>query len=136
MNFLQHIECFFLGGKPTFVFAKGIDITAPVFYRQIPESQDFTGKLKPANQVKYYNIPELPLEFVDSVPADEEDKKKLFLIKAKTTLDKFFSYIPYKHRNLKRGEDKKIFDQYLQDTFKNHFSPSTLGFRFPFKRSR
>lgn len=118
MNFLQHIECFFLGGKSTFVFAKGIDITVPVFYKYIPESEDLTKKIKPAHQVKYYNIPELPLEFVDSVPADEEDKKKLFLVKAKTTLDKFFSYIPYKHKNLKHGEDKKIFDQYLQDTFK------------------
>lgn len=118
MNFLQHIECFFLGGKSTFVYDKGIDITGPVFYKHIPESEDLTKKIKPANQVKYYNIPELPLEFIDSVPDDEEDKKKLFLNKAKTTLDKFFSYIPYKHKNLKRGEDKKIFDQYLQDTFK------------------
>lgn len=119
MNFLQHLECFFLGGKPTFVFDKGIDITGPVFYKQIPESDDLTGKIKPANQVKYFNIPELPLEFVDSVPTDEEDKKKLLIIKTIIFFNNFFKYIPYNHRDLNRGEDKKIFNQYLQDTFKN-----------------
>jgi hypothetical protein len=117
MNFLQHLECFFLGGKPTFIFTKGIDITAPVYYRQIPEAEDYSTKLTPVNKVKYYDVPELPLEFVPDVPKDEEDKKKLFLIKAKTSLDKLFSYIPYNHRNLGPGEDKRIFDEYLQETF-------------------
>ena len=118
MNFLQHLECLFLGGKPTVLFTKAIDLTSPVYYKRIPDSEDFAYNLKPISNVKYYNVPELPLEFVEQVPTDEEDKTKIFLSKFKTTIDKIFTFIPYKHKTLSKGQDKEIFEKYLRDVFK------------------
>ncbi len=117
MNLKQQLECLFLGGTPAFIFTKGIKITKPVYYKQVPEAQDLIGRLRPINKVKYFNVPELPLEFVDSIPTDEEDKTRMALIKIKEILDKVLKIIPFKHKNLTEGEDKTIFEEYLKDIF-------------------
>jgi hypothetical protein len=117
MRFLQHIECFFIGGKPTFILESAIGATVPVYYRQVPEAEDFSGKFKPLHTLKGYDVPELPLEFVDCVPKDEDDKKKTLIIKTITALSKFLGRLPFKDRSIAKGDDEIIFDQYIADSF-------------------
>jgi len=118
MTLEQHLECLFLGGKTTFLITKAIKDTVPIYYKEVPDAEDFTNKLKPIHKVNYYDVPELPIEFIEPIPKDEDSTEKLRLLEIKKFLDSILNLFPFKSENLKEGEEQAIFNKYLKDIFK------------------
>ena len=115
----QHLECFFMGGKTTFLTTEAIKKISPIYYKDIPEAEDFTNKFKPINEIKYYDVPKLPIEFIEPIPQDEDSTEKLIILKVKKNLDLMLNFFPFKKENIKEGEEQAIFNEYLKDIFKS-----------------